>query len=293
MENCSVLVCSCDKYEDAWNPFFTLLKRNWSDCPYPIYLNTETKTYEDTTGLNVKTLNSNPKYSWSKRLKNCLRKINSKYIIVFLEDFFLLSIVRQDVVAELLKWMDEQPIAQICFDRYGSINNGKEPIKHNCFIKRKRGARYTINLQVCIWRKDVLLKCLTNFETPWEFEEMSKYRSCKIKKDFYVQLRNSKPIFDYTFRVENGHGLYRGKWLKSNVELFEKNNIKVNFNRLGFFESTDQFKGDSRRNAKEKILFYAKHPINMMKTLVALIKTLYHKCYWGVEKILYSHLVEK
>ena len=88
MIDCAVLVCSCDKYEDTWIPFFTLMKKYWSDCPYQIYLNTETKQYKDKLGMGVITLNSRPKYSWSKRLKNCLRQIDSQFVILILDDFF-------------------------------------------------------------------------------------------------------------------------------------------------------------------------------------------------------------
>ena len=42
----TILVSSCDLYEDAWYPFFKLLKIQWPECEqYRIVLNTETKTY--------------------------------------------------------------------------------------------------------------------------------------------------------------------------------------------------------------------------------------------------------
>ena len=44
-KECSILVTSCDKYEDAWKPFFSLLNIMWPTCPYRIYLNTETKNH--------------------------------------------------------------------------------------------------------------------------------------------------------------------------------------------------------------------------------------------------------
>ncbi len=34
----AILVCSCDKYADVWEPFFKLFFKFWPDCPYPIYL---------------------------------------------------------------------------------------------------------------------------------------------------------------------------------------------------------------------------------------------------------------
>ena len=43
--NVAVRVNSCDKYEDAWNPFFKLFSIMWPDCPYDIYLNSTNFEY--------------------------------------------------------------------------------------------------------------------------------------------------------------------------------------------------------------------------------------------------------
>lgn len=68
--NVAVRVNSCDKYEDAWNPFFKLFSIMWPDCPYDIYLNSETKEY-NCTFMNVKTICGGKNLAWSERLKNC------------------------------------------------------------------------------------------------------------------------------------------------------------------------------------------------------------------------------
>lgn len=82
--NCAVLVNSCDKYAEAWYPFFALFKKYWSDCPYPVYLNTETKAYSE---QEVQTLNSN-KTSWGSRLCDALNRIDSEYVILLFRRFF-------------------------------------------------------------------------------------------------------------------------------------------------------------------------------------------------------------
>ena len=43
-ERCSVIVMSCDKYEEAWNPFFCLLNQYWSENDRRLYIVTEEKT---------------------------------------------------------------------------------------------------------------------------------------------------------------------------------------------------------------------------------------------------------
>ena len=51
MDKIALLVNSCDKYEDLWAPFFTLLKKYWNP-EYPIVLNTESKDF-NFEGLNI------------------------------------------------------------------------------------------------------------------------------------------------------------------------------------------------------------------------------------------------
>ena len=91
----TILVNSCDLYEDTWYPFFKLLQIQWPDCPYRIVLNTETKKY-DCPFLNVETINSGNGLSWTARLKYVLNQIDSEFVLFFLEDFFLLEPVRTE-----------------------------------------------------------------------------------------------------------------------------------------------------------------------------------------------------
>jgi hypothetical protein len=43
----SVLVVSCDAYQDLWKPFFSCFFKFWPDCPFPVYLGANFKKYED------------------------------------------------------------------------------------------------------------------------------------------------------------------------------------------------------------------------------------------------------
>ena len=43
-QRCSVIVMSCDKYEEAWNPFFCLLHQYWPENDRSVYIVTEEKT---------------------------------------------------------------------------------------------------------------------------------------------------------------------------------------------------------------------------------------------------------
>ena len=42
-----MLVSSCDAYADCWDPFFALFAKFWQSPRPVIYLNTETRQFED------------------------------------------------------------------------------------------------------------------------------------------------------------------------------------------------------------------------------------------------------
>ena len=41
MKSYSIIINTCDKFEDCWDPFFQLWSTYWKDCQGKIYLNTE------------------------------------------------------------------------------------------------------------------------------------------------------------------------------------------------------------------------------------------------------------
>ena len=70
----TILVNSCDLYEDAWYPFFYLLRKHWPACNYNTVLNTETKQYHDDY-FDVKTINTGTELSWTARIRYVLNRI--------------------------------------------------------------------------------------------------------------------------------------------------------------------------------------------------------------------------
>lgn len=92
----SILVNTCDNFEDCWNPFFTLFKKYWSDYAGTIFLNTEYKTYEY-SGLTIVPIqgclkNKYPRTkrpTWSQCLKWALESINTDIILYLQEDYFI------------------------------------------------------------------------------------------------------------------------------------------------------------------------------------------------------------
>ena len=153
MQECAVIVNSCDKYEDAWHPFFRLFDIMWSDCPYDVYVNPETKDCTETLhGGPIKTLHPpKTRYSWTKRLKYALQQIDSEYVITFLEDFFLMSPVRQDVIDKSIDLMQRNcNIAGI--ELYITARTDK--VYDYGFVEKNPESTCLLNTYTWLWRKD-------------------------------------------------------------------------------------------------------------------------------------------
>ena len=103
-KKCSLLINTCDNYDDTWIPFFTLLSNYWG-CPYSIYLNTEEKNISF-NGLDIEVINHSKNMKWSDRLIDSLKKIKTKYVILMLDDFLINADVKQDKIDQCINWMD-------------------------------------------------------------------------------------------------------------------------------------------------------------------------------------------
>lgn len=263
MNKVTVLVNSCDSYEEIWTPFFILFKKYWPSCEYPIVLNTESKEF-DFSDLNIKTFQlyqaTNKKIPWGERLIKTLEKIDSQYIIFLLDDFFFTDYVDVNRLNQCIEWMDENSdIATFGFTRthQPNIQDNKFPN----FEKRPQEGEYRLNTQAAIWRKEKLISYIKPHESAWDWELLGSIRSSRYKERFYSAIEGKPYIFVYD---SLNLGLRRGKWLKDNIDFFEKENIAVDFSRRGFW---DDSMFDRKMSIKEKVIYKINYRIKKFKSL--------------------------
>ena len=250
----SILVSSCDKYEDAWIPFFTLLKKYWPDRPYPVYLSTERKTISSVAGVPVTTIND-PRdgATWSARLIHALRQIKSDYVLFFLEDFFLMKPVEQKELDHCVSLMEAHPKAANINFGYGKDLPSTEYLDEK-YAVRSRNTKYYLNAQAALWRRKTLLKLLSPYENAWQYELYGSERA-KLYSDKFVIRKDNFLIFEYHTQRPWLLGIQKGMWLPGNVEFFEKEGITVPFENLGFYDPAKENKSvgtPPKRTLREK-----------------------------------------
>ncbi|MRX63338.1 hypothetical protein [Maribacter luteus] len=243
MSNYAILINTCDKFEECWNPFFKLFKEFWPDFAGTIYLNTEYKDFSY-PGLHIKAVqgclrNEFPKTeraTWSQCLKWALAYIEEDLVLYMQEDYFLKGRVQNEWVKNYVELMKgNSTIDCIHLTDQAVENTGPSEFKNLYNVKIKQ--RYRLCCQAAIWKKEVLDYYLRSHESAWEFEEFGSKRAAWESHKFYVVDPNwikigVNEIIPYVFT-----GIIGGKWKEEVVPLFESFDIKVDFSNRGFHES--------------------------------------------------------
>ena len=237
INNITLVVSSCDKYEDAWYPYFELVKKYWSGHPEKICLISETKKYAS-DGLNIENFNYGEDITWSERLYRTLENIDTKYIIFSLEDFFLLDYVKEERIEECYSWMEENPNIAVCRLYSSDAKCLKLTDMYKDFYVADSNMGYRLDTQVALWNREILMSFIDLSENPWQFEEKGTERIKNTNKIFLWHysddlVRNDDKIFCYKL-FQQGYGISWGHWLWKNKKWFKANNIsKVRYYRLG------------------------------------------------------------
>lgn len=206
MEKISIIYNTCDNYECLWPGFFQLWNKYWPGCKNDIILNTETKYYNN-ENLNIRRPEIESKNcSWSQRLINALDIVNTPYVLLVLDDFYIKSPIKLNKIEECVERMEEDTQIGLFTFAWEPGPNFVDKYDSN-FEKRGRFARYRINAQIGLWRVSYLRKIINRFENPWQFELNGSFRSSLYKEKIYSLKKGAPLIFDYDW----GFLIIRGK----------------------------------------------------------------------------------
>mgnify|MGYP000386006003 FL=1 len=94
-----ILVVSCDAYKDLWPAYFHSLFKYWPDCPYQICLGSNESEFPDS---RVKPIMIGPDKEYSSNLLEMLKRVESSWIILWIEDLFISKKIDTNYISKLV-----------------------------------------------------------------------------------------------------------------------------------------------------------------------------------------------
>lgn len=166
----SILVLSCDKYKDLWDHFFSLKEMFWNDCSFNTYLVNNDEKYQRG---NVNVINCGNELNWVGRLKKALTVIDTPYVCMFLDDFFIKEKVDNEHIIDLVSICKSQYVSYLnMLDPYGRLGRIKDKqFFLNDFVVIPKHQKYGVSTSVGIWDCNYLKSKLKNDDdSAWQFE---------------------------------------------------------------------------------------------------------------------------
>ena len=163
----SILVMSCDKYSGIWTDFFNLKEKYWPDCPYKTYLATDTKDY---VRDSVETINFGNIKEWSKCVRETVKKIETPYICLWLEDALICKTIDNAIIRSDFEYVVSNKVDYFCIEvkRRFMPETMAEVAPHIKVIDPHQ--RYGVDTAVAIWERSYLLEKLQKDCDAWQFE---------------------------------------------------------------------------------------------------------------------------
>jgi hypothetical protein len=182
----AVVVASCWRFRQVWNPFFILFGRYWPDCPYKIVLSTDTGTHPCVEALQV-----GKDLGWSSNLMRNLQRLAADRVILLQEDFLLTAPADTASVRRLVAYSRANDIACLrmcpCPGPTGTWRDG--------FLGTiGKDDAYRVSLQMAIWNKTDLMSLLREGETAWDVEIRGGQRSASWTRPMLSLWRESDDV---------------------------------------------------------------------------------------------------
>ena len=172
MQDMCILVVSCDKYADCWTPFSDCMRKFWPDCPYPVYLCTESGEPEAGTVYSRALHSPNP--SWTGRLREVCAQIQEEYIFITLEDHWLAGKIDQEkIVADVTLLRQHKEVGVVYLDYLTPTM----PIwsKDGGYREIPAGTQYRLAAGPSVWRKEFLCIACAEDADAWNFERVKSF----------------------------------------------------------------------------------------------------------------------
>jgi len=209
-----VLMITCKRYEQVWEPFITLFKRYWPDCPYRFIMGTDVGSYDE-----VEVISIGKDLGWSDNCIYLLNQIKADRIILFFEDFLPTEKFNTDRIRRLVRHSYDYNVGCLRLAPCPGPSAAWHGTESLGTLQPQDPYRFS--LQTAIWDRSLLLKLLRPGENGWQTEAHGTKRARVRSEPFLSVWRGQTPI-PYIITA-----VVKGVWLDAALDILKKENIPM------------------------------------------------------------------
>jgi hypothetical protein len=226
----SVVVLSCDRFASLWPLFFDAYQKYWPDYEGNIFLVNNKLKYKH-SGLGIINSDLSDERSWSDNLIEILKKVDTKYVLMMIDDAPLAGQVDTSRFNALLEYCDANNVEYL--NLKASPRSKKLDLEGIGLLSEETD--YRCSIVPNLWDKDVLTTLLMSGESAWQFEIFGSERARHYK--------NFRSIDKPFFRLD--HLVLKGKLDIRFLKKYAHYDLK--FPRMNFVEMSYQIIKEARR----------------------------------------------
>jgi hypothetical protein len=164
-ERFAMLVVSCDRYSDLWEPCFRLLDKYWPARGFDVYLMSNFRDFE---WPGVKVIQVGEDVSYSDNLRAAVAHLPEQWILLWLEDLLLRAPVDGARVTSIIAsaqrrgagYLKLSPDMPLSYDADDGEEIGPVP----------KGVRYRAAIGASFYSRATLLQLLTPGASAWDLD---------------------------------------------------------------------------------------------------------------------------
>jgi hypothetical protein len=227
----TILVTSCDKYEELWNPFLTLMHKFWPDLNQqlnhvPVLFISNKKKPSDPRIQNIQIIDEK---SWSDNMLEALNHVKSKYVLIFLEDYLINKPINSQLIYHALGVLEEKKGAYFQTSYYHRESETVFKKDTLDYIAKEPYENFRTSLQACIWNVEALKFLLRSGESAWDFESPGSVRSQGYPAPFFT-------VTQQTNLISYVNGAHLGHLNQYTLDFLKKHNITIAHRHLPLAE---------------------------------------------------------
>lgn len=219
---CTVLVTSCDAYEDIETPFIQLWRKFWPDCPFETVLLTESERMFPEGGARFdRVIATGRGKTWCEMLDEALGRITTPYVLLLMNDYFLHAPVDTEKFRLRLKQAQRFNAANL---RLHPNPPGREAWPQSDLLEYPKNAAYCVTCQTGIWNRDFLRGLARRNKSAWEFERRGSFMLAEERRPLLVTREKEFPFID---------AVHKGYWEEEGLRTLRLNGVAADLARRG------------------------------------------------------------